>query len=276
MKGRTSAVNPWKFFILSFGISWSFWILIIVSGWNAFEFPAVILGAFGLFGPAIAEIILIRNNREQWRDYWQRVFDVKRIGWRWHLVIWLTFPFIDAFAIFLSVLAGSPFPHLVTAKNLLSQPGRFFLFVIFTLFIGPIPEELGWRGYALDGLQMKYNALISSLIVGIIWALWHFPLFFMKGTFQHALGMLTLNLWIFVLGTVVTSILFTWIYNNTCRSTLSAILFHFMINLSGELLSLTEQARIFTLILVTLFSVIVVFIFGPKTLKLEVRMSVCD
>ena len=140
-------------------------------------------------------------------------------------------------------------------------------FAIFILIFGPLPEELGWRGYALDGLQARYNALISSLILGLIWALWHVPLFFMNGTWQHdKLGFATVDFWTFVFGTVIISILFTWIYNNTNRSTLSAILFHFVINFSGELFSPTEMARLYNLILVTVFSMIVVTIYGHETL----------
>ncbi|WP_457751015.1 methyltransferase domain-containing protein [Thermococcus sp.] len=258
--------NPWRFFALAIGISWFFWMWVILLNWNVFAFPAILLGAFGLFGPAFAEIILIfrAHDRGQRQDYWQRVFDIKRIGKKWFLVIWLTFPVLNTLAILLSILAGSPSPGFETAKNLLSEPWKIFPFAIFILIFGPLPEELGWRGYALDGLQARYNALVSSLILGVIWALWHVPLFLMKGTFQHdQLGLGTLSFYTFISGTVITSILFTWIYNNTNRSTLSAILFHFMINFSGELLS---PPGLYGLILVAALAVIVVVVWGPETL----------
>ena len=104
-----------------------------------------------------------------------------------------------------------------------------------------------------------------------MWALWHVPIFFIKGTAQHdQLGFATPDFWAYILGPIVISVLFTWIYNNTHRSTLSAILFHFMINFSGELLPLTEQARIIGLILVTLASITVIAI-GKNTHWLKVR-----
>lgn len=265
----SKAVNPWRFFALALGISWFFWMWVILLDWNVWKFPAIVFGAFGLFGPAFAEIILISraHDKEQWRDYWQRVFDIRRIGRRWHVVIWLTFPVLNAVAILLSVLSGSPSPGFETAKSLLSEPWRIFPFAIFILIFGPLPEELGWRGYALDGLQARYNALISSLILGVIWALWHVPLFFLKGTFQHdQLRFGTLNFWTYILGPVIISILFTWIYKNTNRSTLSAILFHFMINFTAELIPLTEQGRIYSIIMVAALSMIVAIIWGPKTL----------
>ncbi|WP_145954996.1 methyltransferase domain-containing protein [Thermococcus sp. 5-4] len=261
--------NPWKFFALALSISWFFWMWVILLDWNVFTFPAIILGALGLFGPAIAEIILISrtHDKEEWRDYWQRVFDIRRIGKRWHLVIWLTFPVLNTLALLLSVLTGSPWPEFETARNLLSEPWRILPFAIFILLYGPLPEELGWRGYALDGLQARYNALFSSLILGAVWALWHFPLFFMEGQWQHdVLKFGTLDFWTFIFSPIFLSILFTWIYNNTNRSTLSAILFHFMCNFSGNLIPLTERGRLYSLILTIILSMTVTLIFGPETL----------
>ena len=269
MNTRISKANPWKFFALTLGISWFFWMWVILLGWNVFTFPAIIFSALGLFGPAIAEIILISrtHDKEEWRDYWQRVFDIRRIKGKWLLVILLTFPVLNAVAILMSFLAGSPLPGFETAKNLLSEPWRILPFAIFILIFGPLPEELGWRGYALDGLQARYNALFSSLILGVVWALWHVPLFFMKGAFQHdQLGFATSGLWSYIFGPIIISVLFTWIYNNTNRSTLSAILFHFMINLTAELLPLTEQGRIYSTVLVTLLLLMVIVIWGPTTL----------
>jgi membrane protease YdiL (CAAX protease family) len=265
----SKAVNPWRFFALALGISWFFWMWIILLDWNVFTFPAILLGASGLFGPAFAEIILISraHDKQQWLDYWQRVFDIRRIGKRWYLVICLTFPALNALALLLSVFAGSPLPEFETAKNLLSEPWRILPFAIFILLYGPLPEELGWRGYALDGLQARYNALVSSLILGIVWALWHVPLFFMKGQWQHdVLKFGTLDFWTFIFSPIFLSILFTWIYNNTNRSTLSAILFHFMCNFSGNLIPLTKQGRLYSLILIIILSMVVTLIFGPKTL----------
>jgi len=262
-------VNPWRFFTLALGISWFFWGWVILLGWNVWTFPSMLLGGLGLFGPALAEIILIlrTGSEELRRDYWQRVFDLRRIGKKWHLVIWLTFPVINAVAILLGVLSGSPLPEFETAKGLLAEPWRIFPFAVFILFFGPVPEELGWRGYALDGLQARYNALVSSLVLGVVWALWHVPLFFMHGTFQHEqLGFNTPNFWSYMCGTVLISVLFTWIYNNTHRSTLSAILFHFMVNFSGELMSLTRQARMYSTVLVSVLAIVIVVYWGPETL----------
>ena len=82
--GNSKAAKPWRFFSLALGISWFFWMWVILLNWNVFTFPAILLGAFGLFGPAFAEVILISrtHDKEDWQDYWQRVFDIRRIGKR--------------------------------------------------------------------------------------------------------------------------------------------------------------------------------------------------
>jgi membrane protease YdiL (CAAX protease family) len=115
--------------------------------------------------------------------------------------------------------------------------------LLFILFFGPVPEELGWRGYALYSLQDRWNALVASVILGIMWALWHLPLFFIQGTYQFNLGMGTVSFWLFMLSIIPQSILITWIYNNTQRSILSAIMYHFMLNLTGELTAISPLAE---------------------------------
>jgi len=84
-----------------------------------------------------------------------------------------------------------------------------------------LEEEFGWRGYALDRLQAHYSALLSSVFLGIVWGLWHLPLFFMSGQdIYHSVPIPA-----FILGTIFLSILFTWIYNNTGRSILAVLIF---------------------------------------------------
>lgn len=93
------------------------------------------------------------------------------------------------------------------------------------ILIGPISEEFGWRGYALDRLQTRWSPLISSIMIGIVWGLWHGPLFMMVGTSQHELGIPFLG---FTVGLIALSILFTWLHNHTGGSIWTAIFFHWI------------------------------------------------
>ena len=268
-KRTLTGTNPWHFFVLALTLSWLFWIPLALIGEDPMQFPYLILMILGGLGPAMAEIVLVflLGSQEQRRDYRGRLFDVGRIGWRWCVIILLMFPVLNAVATLLSVMAGASRPTFETAARLLANPLSIVPYVLFLFFFGPLPEELGWSGYALDGLQAKRTALASSLIIGAVWAVWHFPLFFMEGTFQNEqIGFGTPAFWWYMLPTLPISVLDTWIYNNANRSTLSAVLLHFMVNFSGELFGLTEQARFYQAGLIFLVTAIITVIWGPRTL----------
>jgi membrane protease YdiL (CAAX protease family) len=192
--------------------------------------------------------------------------DFRRIPLKWYGVIFLTVPVITALAALVDRLLGGRGLRLEAAARFLEQPLMVLPFAVFILLFGPLPEEIGWRGYALDRLQARWNALVSSLTLGTAWALWHLPQFFVRGTYQHNLGFGSLSFWMFMLEILVGSILHTWIYNNTRRSTLSAILFHFMGNFTGELFELSARAEFYSFVLTVVAAIIVVMAWGPKTL----------
>jgi len=84
--------------------------------------------------------------------------------------------------------------------------------------IGPgLFEEIGWRGFALPHLQRRYSALVSSLIIGLVWAFWHFPNFFFFTPTMLA---------VFVPMGIVMSVIYTWVYNSTGGSLFAVVVLH--------------------------------------------------
>jgi membrane protease YdiL (CAAX protease family) len=138
--------------------------------------------------------------------------------------------------------------------------------VFFTFWFGPLPEEVGWRGFALDRLQCRISALSSSVVLGTIWALWHLPLFFVPWTYQYDVGLGTVRFWLFLAHFLPLSVLMTWIYNSTHRSTLSAILFHFSGNLCVALLPTTDRIAAFELLVLTGAALLVSIVYGRAQL----------
>jgi membrane protease YdiL (CAAX protease family) len=273
---RSRYASPWRYFALVFVLSWSFTIPAALSGVNLTDSPLLmVVYALGGLGPAIAAILLtyLSRDRAAWRDYWRRIVDFKRIPLRWYGVIFLLVPAITATAALMDWFLGGRGIELELAARFLEQPLLILPLVLFYLIFGPLPEEIGWRGYALDRLQVTWSALTSSLILGPAWALWHLPQFFIKGTYQRSLGFGSTSFWIFMLSIMMLSILHTWIYNNTRRSTLSAILFHFVVNFTGELFALTTRAEALSFALTILAVLLVVAGWGPKRLAYQEESS---
>jgi membrane protease YdiL (CAAX protease family) len=129
-----------------------------------------------------------------------------------------------------------------------------------------LAEEPGWRGYALDRLQALYSALGASLLLGVIWALWHLPLFFIEGTYQNLLGPGSWQFWLFFVAILPGSVTYTWIYSNTCRSVLAVILFHSFGNAAGELLSIEGAEQVAAFVSGLVLAVLVTVLWGARTL----------
>jgi len=270
-KTRATLSTPWIYFAATYAWTWLFWgvaILLGVSMETGTGFAILLLGVVGPMLTGIGFTYLTRDQAGR-RDYWQRVGGFRRIAARWYLVILLFVPILNGLAALLDVLAGgSGATWGEAALNLLPNPLSIIPSILFASLI-PFIEELGWRGYVLDRLQERQNALLSSLILGVVWSLWHLPLFFVQGSYQAGLGVGTLAFWLFLVGVVPLSLPFTWIYNNTGRSTLTVILFHSMVNFTGELIALTERADTFSIALWFVAAIGITAIWGARTLTRE-------
>jgi hypothetical protein len=137
------------------------------------------------------------------------------------------------------------------------------LFVFF--FLGAIAEEVGYTGYATEPMQQRFGALTASIIIGIPWAVWHYPSIIQQGHDATWIAWGTL-------GTVAVRVLIVWIYNNTGKSLFACILFHTMINLGRPLFP--KDATYNPLVdypgihytMMAIAAVIVIFLWGAKTL----------
>ncbi len=258
----------WLFFILTFVFSWLFWIIGILLHEAYPETPVQVFHYIGGVIPPLMAILMIyvRHTPEERRDYWQRVIGFKRIGTKWYAVILLMAPMLAGLGAMLDLIAGGKGAFPEAAARFTSHPLAVIPFAIFILLFGPLPEELAWRGYALELLQKRWGALASSLFLGAAWTVWHIPLFFISGSYQHGLGLGTSGFWLFMADKIPQSVLMTWVYNNNRRSTLSAILFHFSVNFIGELFELTARAELFYIIFWVLAAIAVTVIWGPQHL----------
>jgi membrane protease YdiL (CAAX protease family) len=273
MNARSSVhrLKPWLFFALTYGWSWLFLVPAALSGLTADAFPVPVLRALGGVGPTVSAILLVylSLDEEGRRDYWRRLISPSRINPKWYAVVLITVPLLTGLSALVDLVLGGTGLRMEAAARFLDQPLAILPFILFILLFGPLPEEMGWRGYALDGLQARWSALASSVVLGVVWASWHLPLFFIEGTFQSGLGVATASFWIFMLGIIPQTIIMTWIYNNNRRSTLSAVLFHFMLNFTGELFELSQRAEIILFGMWIVLAVTTIAMWGPKRLSRE-------
>jgi membrane protease YdiL (CAAX protease family) len=191
------------------------------------------------------------------RDYWMRVIDLRRLGLVWGGVSLFLPPLLVLCGVLLDRALGGDGAQPEAIARYAGRPLALIGYAAFLLPFGPLPEELAWRGYALDRLQARWQPFASSLILGALWTAWHLPLFAIASSYQHSLGVGSARFWLFMLDKVPLAVLMTWIYNATRRSTLSAVLFHYAVNLTGELFALTTRAEILHVVLLYLAAGIV-------------------
>lgn len=236
--------DPWLYFAATFIWTWIFWSVAIALGVNMASPLGFGLLIAGVSGPLVTGVgfTYLTKNKAGRRDYWRRVIDPRTISAKWFLVIVLFAPALFGLAALLDFTFGGT--GAVWGETLLNAATNPLGLVFSAMFATLIPfiEELGWRGYVLDRLQAKRSAFTASFIIGVVWSLWHLPLFFVEGTYQAGLGVGTLEFWLFMVGVVFLSFPFTWVYNNTQRSILAVILFHGVVNFAGELIPISERA----------------------------------
>lgn len=257
------------FFVLAFGISWAFWVPAVLDSWGVLSSPVSATFPLPAFGPSLAAIMLviITEGAAGLRRLLGRLL-VWRVSVLWYAFVLLypaalslaTTGFYVLFGGRAPDFAGPPVlrvyplpPELLAVGPLVLLP---FVFLI-TLFISsPMGEEIGWRGYALPRLQAERSALTASVILGLLWGLWHLPRDLALGQFSF---------WS-LLGIVAIAILFTWVYNNTGGSLLLALLFHTSIAVTGLFLS-TVDAPLLNLALRWIVVGVVVIVAGPRYLS---------
>ena len=172
---------------------------------------------FLVFGPSIAGVIVMAMTRgkEGMRDMGQRALRW-RVGFRW----WIIALFFSGFILLVSIAINVVFLGGNIPSFAFFRQEWYLIPVVFlvTMIGGPLGEEFGWRGFALPNLQRKWGAVTASIILGIVWALWHLPLFFQSDSIHAQIGVQLLP--VYVIGEIVLAIIITWVYNKTGGSLL--------------------------------------------------------
>jgi hypothetical protein len=252
------------FFGIAFIWSWSLWLPKVLLNFGIVCSDIWLsLSDFAVFGPLVAAIIItyIGLGKNQ-----LRLLLIKGIRTDFR-TIWLI-PAIFLMPLFalLSFLFVIPIEGLYILN--IALPWQLLISFTLEIFLlgGPLGEEYGWRGFALERLESKWNALISSLILGVVVAFWQLPLYFIQGTIQQYINIIP-NTFIIIL----ISIIYTWLYNNTDKSVLITMILHLSTGVGSALFPYwaSEVGSWIFCGCIFIFAIIILRIYGIKNLKSE-------
>lgn len=218
-----------SFYVLTLALTWLAWSPWFLSKdgvgllpYDGAQYSDYINTVALVLGPTLSAFVVIgaSEGREGVRRLLRRIV-LWRVKLRWYAFALLGIPAVV-------LLSAAVMPGAIASFDWATVPSALFLYVVagfVYLFIGgPVFEEIGWRGFALPHLQPLYGPLAGSVVLGMLWGLWHLPLFLIPTWDTPHDGPLDVAL--FAVLAVANAIVYTWVFNNTKGSVLLAILLH--------------------------------------------------
>jgi len=214
------------FFVLAYLLSWVYWLVVLgIMGRDTLAW--FVPGAFGPPGAALLVTGLV-DGRDGLRAFLRR-WVLWRVRARWYVLALVGLPALGLlvgllFGDWSERFAGSGPSVVVTYLATLS----------FLVVLGGGQEEPGWRGFALPRMQARMGPLAASVVLGVLWGLWHLPVFILVPGYNSAgkgVASIAASVLVFTaVGAVGQSLLLTWLFNHTRGSVLLAVLAHASLN----------------------------------------------
>ena len=201
------------YFILTFIISWGAIVMLVgLDGIPVDPDQAVTLGMAILLGPSITSLLLtgLTSGRKGFRELGSRLFKW-RVSFSWYAVALLTAPVSTVIVLLLLSIFSSKFiPSIFISENKISL---LIMGIVAGLMVGFF-EELGWTGFAIPRMRSRFSVLATGIIVGFLWGVWHFLLFWEKDSFSGVLPLVLLLARLFS-WLPAYRILMIWAYDHT-------------------------------------------------------------
>jgi membrane protease YdiL (CAAX protease family) len=219
------------FFLIAYAGGWLLELPVVFSrtgtGLLPYSLPKVVvivlIAAATFTGPTLSAFVMARATEgKEGPKRLLRRYALWRVRLRWYLVVLLVIPASELLgAIVLPGVLASYRP--LTPAMMLGYP----LALVATFVLGgPLGEEPGWRGFALPRLQAACGPLTGSLLLGVLWALWHLPLFW-SGVWTPPT---VANVVMFIVMITALTVVMTWVFNNARGSLLITMLMHASFN----------------------------------------------
>ncbi len=237
--------KPVRYFAYTFAATFALWGAGAVASFQEGRdglYLALMLP--GLMAPFLISLVMIAMSRQpgMFRDFGRRLIDVRLIRPATFPVFFLVMPLVVLASISLSLPFGGSMTQFQLAEGFSFSTG--VMPVLLLLLFAATFEELGWRGYAFDSLQSRFSFLAAALLFSLLWSLWHLPLLFVKDSYQYEIWQQ--NPWFavnFFVSIIPMGVIISWICVKNRKSVIAAILFHFIINMSQEALSMTQTTK---------------------------------
>lgn len=224
------------FYLVTFALCWASFFPILAGAHGLTVFRSRLwLGGLVVYAasPALGAWIISSFATTQESGFYRlRKSFARRVPWRWWVVAFVSPILLLSAAEVLSHWILPNRPHTLQPAT-----GRSLLLTVVISIAANPWEEIGWRGFALTRLQTRMPALQAALIVGLLTALWHIPLFLWPGSPMSGFPYF---LWAFC--AVGTSIVFAWLYNSSGQSLGVTMLAHITLNIFGAIVGLRSHA----------------------------------
>ncbi|MEW2356898.1 type II CAAX endopeptidase family protein [Spirillospora sp. NPDC029432] len=222
------------FMALAFVLSWGSWLAAMATGGTAMTAPTVLPYIFGAFGPLIAALVVRIRRARRGEPAPAHAVRFRRASLLWAPLFLVLAAATVLVAALIGHAAGGPALSWEDAKDTMDGMGGPAAFLVSMVISGPLSEEPGWRGTAYPRMRASMNRLQVGLVLGVIWAVWHLPLFFIDGTVQNELGLATPSGVLFAASSVPMAMLIACAYERA--GVLAAIAVHFAANTTMVLL----------------------------------------
>jgi len=201
-------------------------------------------------GPLVGTIVILIKTKKV-GTYFNNKLHFKGIKWNVWVIAFSPF-------IILTIVTFIYYGKLALDPEFISM-GLFYAVIL--LFFGPIPEEMGWRGILFDQLS-DFSFWKAQIVTSIVWLVWHFPLFFIIGSYQNQIGFGSADFFIWGLTLLFQSFIMGYLYVFSNKSILIVIVFHYLVNLSGEFY-LRDSVKDMAILFIYVVLLFIIFI-SPK------------
>jgi len=237
----------------------STWIISALVWLIGSYFNSSILIIVGISVPSVLALIMtFRKDKQTFYGLLKSLFNFK-ISLKSYLLIFMYLPMIVVISYIIMRLLNIETPDV--SYKIYEVP---LVFVVILFTMGPLGEEIGWRGYVLPTLTEKHHILKASLILGLIWSVWHLPLFFMSHSLQYAFVQ-SYGFFVAFAGyltyTMLLSIFMGIMYEKTHHHLCAQILIHTIANLTIGIMPIVFNIKgaLIQLIIMTLFTLILIY-----------------